>query len=329
MEYATRNMTSLKEDYLPIEMAMLRAVRDDLAKLVRIDPARAYVGGFSKGGWFAAEFAEVYMRDFAGAYILGAGKSHRRVRNPVAFGPVKKPVYIGIGQLDPNFIYAVRAVEQFRNLGGNVTFDEFLGAGHTMPAGSADGSAFANWFAVEAAKGGGGSAALGATLTKWSGGLRDRLAGEAPALERWLALERARRNPFSALLGDAEKRELDALGQELAATPEVAAEAPLQSTYYRLLDDESRQESWDHYRSMAKRYHALYRDSPATYFGRRAALDCYRLGSLLAMDSRWRFATEAERQKAAAAAASDPVPVVDAGSVSPYFREMAEAVAPY
>jgi hypothetical protein len=322
-------MTSLKEDYLPIEMAMLRALRDELAARVRIDPDRVYVGGFSKGGWFAAEFAEVYMRDFAGAYILGAGKSHRRVRNPVAFGPVKKPVYIGTGQLDPNYIYAVRAVEHFRGLGGSVTFDEFLGTGHAMPARGPEGSSFANWFAVEAAKAGTGQDGLGAAVAGWAGGLQDRLAGDTPPLERWLALERARRNPFFALLGGAQRDGIDALADPLAGAPDVAAEAPLRSAYYRLLDDESRQESWDHYRSMAKRYHALYQRHPETHFGRRAALDCYRLGSLLAMDGRWRFASEAERQKAAAAAASDPVPVIDPRPLTPYFRALGDAVAPY
>ncbi|MDG2124064.1 MAG: hypothetical protein P8J87_10225, partial [Verrucomicrobiales bacterium] len=303
LQYATEGKPKLTRDYLEIEIEALRSIRTQLASKISIDPGRSYVGGFSKGGWFASEFAESTMRDFAGAYILGAGKNHRRVRKSVPFGTTRKPVYIGIGHQDPNYIYSVRAVPFFRKLGATVTFDDYLNRGHDVPMGSAErdlSPAFRHWWQIEAARVARPKIPITTQATEWASRMVAYSYTLESPLHRYLHLRQTLRDPFVAILPkDASNALRDAL-KETAGDPALATELSLEKKYRLLVDKESSTESWQHYLSSARAYHQLYSSAPGSHAGKMAGLGYARLSALLGMSNRWTFATTSERDRAQA-----------------------------
>jgi len=112
------------------EWTNTKQMLDALSKEVPFDRKRIYVGGFSKGGWVTSLILELHPDEIAGAWIGGAGKiplqrpTYTRSRTP-------KPVYIGVGETDPNRIASLAAIDHFTRLNSQVTYDEFPGIGHS------------------------------------------------------------------------------------------------------------------------------------------------------------------------------------------------------
>jgi predicted esterase len=328
MEYVTRDLPAATPDYLEREWANLLAVRDGLARRCRLDPARTYVGGFSQGGWFASEFAEVHGSEIAGAYVLGAGKRPRHKRQPKPFGG-KRPVYLGAGQLDPNSIYAVQGIKHFASLGATVTFEDYIGFGHQMPMGRGDdppAPGLRQWFRVEALRA--TPDRLRAEAAAWQAAVLPRATEDADDSVRWLRLSRAKRAPFFAWLTGAAQQQLESAvaALEVAAPAEMAA----RNEYFRLVDRElggaKDGDLWGFFRDQARRYHRCWQAAPETYHGRRAAMEFARLRSDLQQVDRWRFPNEAAKQKALAAAAADPLPDTPVDELTAAFRALRRRV---
>ena len=332
LQYATKGKSKLTRDYLEIEIAALRAIRTELAGKLSIDPARSYVGGFSKGGWFASEFAEATMKDFAGAYILGAGKNHRRVRRAVQFGPTRKPVYVGIGHQDPNYIYAARAVPHFRKLGATVTFDDYLNRGHDLPMGSAErdlSPAFRHWWQIEAARVARPEIPITTQATDWASRMVAFSTTLESPLHRYLHLRRTLRDPFVAILPKDASNALRSALKEVGTDPALSKELSLEKKYRQLVDKESSTESWDHYLSSARAYHGLYRTAPDTHAGKMAGLEYARLATLLGMSNRWTFATTSERDRAIADLKANPLPEIPLEDLRRYAQDLSDTLTPY
>lgn len=113
------------------ELQGLRNARIWLAAHATIDETAVFLAGVSKGGWTASMLWERELPKLAGLVILLAG----RLPGPEAPSTalVGKPVYIGVGETDPNHLPAVRARHFFRRRGAKVSFDVYEGVGHEVP----------------------------------------------------------------------------------------------------------------------------------------------------------------------------------------------------
>ena len=326
MEYVTRDLPAATPDYLEREWTHLVAVRDALGPKTRLDPKRVYAGGFSQGGWFASEFAEVHMTDLAGAYVLGAGKRPRNKRTPKPMPP-GCPIYLGAGQLDINYIYAVAGIKHFSQLGARVTFDDFLGLGHRMPmggGGDALASSLVQWFRIEACAGN-----VPATRSEaadwWQSNAKALDPGKNPGRD-WLRLSRLKRAPFLAWVDPAERQRFDQRLGALESSPELRDELAARSLYLSIIDRELAAPPdgnfWRFCREIALRYDACWKKFPATYHGRRAAMELARLREQLGRIDLWRFPSDELKQAAISEAATQPLPEVPVEELSRAFRQM-------
>ena len=118
------------------EVALMQRVDAYVAGRLRTDPRRRIIGGFSKGGWFSSLLGEAAASRWAAICILGAGRHDRDrpLRNPRLVRG--KPIYIGVGQNDPNNPHARLGRDFYRTAGARVTFEEFPRLGHQMNVGS-------------------------------------------------------------------------------------------------------------------------------------------------------------------------------------------------
>ncbi len=320
MEYrVTTGLPKGVRDYLDAEIALLREVRTKLAGKIRIDPKRTYVGGFSQGGWFASEFAEKFMADFAGAYILGAGKRKPDKRRTVPIG--KKPIYIGVGQLDPNYFYGVDAIKHFRDLGATVTFDEFLAMDHHMPMGRSLTAAFVQWWKLEGAKGDGSSPRPEADA--WIEA-RIALAGglESP-MDRFLMLEHARKTPFAGLCSKEADERLNTAFDTAAAVPDLRGEMAARKRYLAIVMAETTGPiGMEALRKNVLDYDALYRSASETWYGKRAAQEVARIRRQILDFGSWKWPDEAARQKVAADLEANPPPELATEDPTPEFKRV-------
>ncbi len=103
---------------------------ETLSKRLSIDTSKMYVGGFSKGGWYACGFINCRPEQFAGAVILAAGKQNAAKHEPAMRG---KPIFIACGDKDNKYLgHARNVADYFRSLSANVEYQQWPGVGHTM-----------------------------------------------------------------------------------------------------------------------------------------------------------------------------------------------------
>jgi predicted esterase len=126
--------------YVKSERRSVLEVTRYVRERLNIDESRLFVTGFSMGGWHSSLLLEASPNVWAGAVIFAAGRS--RNVNAVTTAANKnalrgKPVYIGAGENDVNLKSAEKAAQYYRQLGAEVTFEEFEGLGHGFdPSGS-------------------------------------------------------------------------------------------------------------------------------------------------------------------------------------------------
>jgi predicted esterase len=126
--------------YVKSERRSVLEVKRYVREHLNIDEKRLSVSGFSRGGWHTARLLESGPKVWAGAVIFAAGRS--RNVNAVTTAANKsalrgKPIYIGAGENDVNLKSAKKAAAYYRQLGAEVTFEEFEGLGHGFdPTGS-------------------------------------------------------------------------------------------------------------------------------------------------------------------------------------------------
>ena len=112
-------------------LEVLRYVR----KRLKVDKERMFVTGYSKGGWHSSLMLESSPRVWAGAVIFAAGRSRyvSLVTSPANKKALqRKAIYIGAGETDVNMSAARKATTYYRQLGADVTFEEFKGKGHSF-----------------------------------------------------------------------------------------------------------------------------------------------------------------------------------------------------
>jgi predicted esterase/outer membrane protein assembly factor BamD (BamD/ComL family) len=106
----------------------LNRIRAFVGSKLRINSKLVFMGGFSQGGWSTSRFSNLYMDQLAGLLIMGAGGSPKDKAITLLKG---KPVFIGIGELDPANKNAKSARDEYTAKGADVTFEEFKGLAHT------------------------------------------------------------------------------------------------------------------------------------------------------------------------------------------------------
>ncbi|HUJ08994.1 MAG TPA: dienelactone hydrolase family protein [Verrucomicrobiae bacterium] len=126
MEYVNHSRyASQRTDY---ELANLKRIHNLLARRLRIDDRRQFIGGFSMGGWWTSLIAEKEPSFFAGIILLGSGRAGSR-NVPQMTG---EPIFIGVGEKDPSRQGAEVAAKFYRSRGAGVTLEIFKGMGHNV-----------------------------------------------------------------------------------------------------------------------------------------------------------------------------------------------------
>jgi predicted esterase len=270
MTYRSPGRFQYSKEGIAKEMEIYQAVRLALSQRLRIDGARTYVGGFSKGGWVSALFLE---KDpfLAGGLIMGGGVFERRDESePPAFSR-PKAIYIGIGEDDGNFALSHKAKRHFDQFGASTTLELWAGIGHSLPAEARD---LRQWLRVEAS----GSAATdpenhpmrAEAITWFDRELRRIQKDEPAAIDRYLSLQRLAGAPFSKL---ADQEALNAAKKCYAKTvsePDLAAEMEAEKRFREILERETRDLLVQTLIACHRDYAELAQTMPDTYFGQRA-----------------------------------------------------------
>ena len=259
------------------ELAILVQVRERLGTRLRLDPGRAFAGGFSKGGWVSGIFL---ARDpsLAGALVMGAGL----LEIPPARATPRRESFVGIGELDGNRAMSEQAARGLRSANKIVTMDVWNGLGHTLPGSS---EALRQWLRCagrDDARTALGIDSLVAESVEWFDEVFARLTkGAEPLRERYFALKQLKAMPFFEHLDQDARSDIDETLQAWAALPELAAEIPAEQRYLEILDRESSDRQIGTLTLCRDHYHQLATDAPATLFGAAAARAAARASALL------------------------------------------------
>jgi len=198
MEYVGRGATQLPaSEYLKLlqqEMDTYRDVRRWVTKHWSIDAGRVYMAGASKGGWMTTVLGERDIGNLAGLIICMAGRRWMQAAAKGERAFKGKPVYIGVGENDPNNPFALYAREYYRRLGARVTFDEYPGIGHQMSMQSA---LLRDWLDVEGPLRAPGAETSDA-LAEWGKQKVAEVEDEMETMERYRLLHMLRANPKTA-----------------------------------------------------------------------------------------------------------------------------------
>jgi len=316
MDFTVDARTLMTREVYAQEVQALNHVKAQVAAKLKVNPKRVYVGGFSMGGWVASRLTEAYLPDIAGAFILGAGQNPGDPFPPKR-GPDKRNVYIGVGQLESNYPWGVMAIDLFRSLNCEVSFEMYPGLGHSVPTGPVTGTdvfnrmttSFQQWWAIERHRD--DPAPLREPVLRWFEAEKALAAKEDVAANlRFLALTRAKQRPFYRYLAAAQRKELDAAmaGLKQAA---VVAESAAMGRYQQLILRENLDRTYSKLLEAAHAYHQAYTQAPETYYGTLAELSAGRLREQLSNPGRWAAdpKTQARIQEQYEARPLAPVPV--------------------
>ena len=256
---------------LALEQTTLHEIRDRLAAEVKLDPARVFVAGFSKGGWMSSLLL-AHESGLAGGCILGGGwvvPQHVPPRKP----SVPLYVYIGAGRLDGNFPPSLRASREFASLGARVTFEAWPDTRHAMPQGESE--SLRQWFSLLA-----NGAAVNDAAAQWAEAELARIATIGVSVEQWSALRRLGARPYSRALGAKWQTQIDVCISELVKNPAVAAEAALDAELSAISQREIQDMRVTTLEAVGPRYEALAAQAPDSPTGRLAAHDAARIKRL-------------------------------------------------
>lgn len=224
MTYTFDGAFTQTPENLEKELVILRRVRDRLVKEQGLDPKRLYVSGFSQGGWVSGLFFQA-ERSLAGAVILGAGHMREAAPKTAAFPP-GTPLFVGVGRLDGNYPFALKARLFYGKLGVTVNMETWQDLKHEFPTGGSPG--LKEWFALR----NGGKPDADAFEQEFAE------IGKLEPLDQWWKLLEFRERPSVAFPGQPWKEQVAKRIAELEQDPAVAPEARLFKRHRQLLADE-------------------------------------------------------------------------------------------
>lgn len=306
MPYVEEDIFSRDEAFFRDRFEILRQVRAHLkAEGLKVDETRTYLGGLGMGGWYASYFADLFMPELSGVYIIGAGVFPGSKISP-RLVPGRKPVYLGVGQLESNYDFAVNAQEHFRRLGATVTFDEFIGEPHRIPIPPNQSERLRQWFAIEANRP--NPEAGKAMIAKWLSAVEVNLGGLREPLDQYLFIEHLPTFPFFQGLSAETRLGFKTRLETLAKNPALATELAARKSYLGLHHAEVNDFSSRDRRRIAHEFAAVWKKYPDTFYGRRAGISVMRLRDAVENPDRREFLSEEDRQKFIREAAERPLP---------------------
>ncbi|MBT8036741.1 MAG: hypothetical protein KJO21_04265 [Verrucomicrobiae bacterium] len=254
MTYYQQEGFTYTAEALKKERVLLRSVRMHLAESRGLDPKRCYVAGFSKGGWLVDLLLQVEP-SLAGGVILGAGHLYKAGGRSAARKSEGRSVFVGVGRLDGNFPYALRALVYHRSLGARTTFDLWHGLKHVLPK---EGStALQQWLSLRVHS----EKKLQAVARK------EMLAevNDADKLDpyrQWVRLRQLQDYPYSQILGDTWKKSLQGEMATLEAVPPVQVEAGFLQSHRKLLIQEIKENTVSGMAKIKVGYQELIQKAP-------------------------------------------------------------------
>jgi len=268
MSYYQAGAVTFNIDSLGKQKHLLGSVKNYLKTKYGTDPRRCYVAGFSKGGWLSDMLLQLDP-DIAGAVILGAGHLDQVKKSPKRYRKEKgkgKPVFVGIGRMDPNYPFALQAVTFHRGLGATTTFEVWPEIGHTLPE---DGShALYQWLALRAKS----VDELRSTAKKEMNlALGDAL--ELEPLAQWDRLRQLRNLPFASLLGKGWIGKIDAKIATLEQSGKILKEKEALAAHRKLIRQEIKKNTVDNIVQVHAAYQALAEKYSGTRQGKLARHD--------------------------------------------------------
>lgn len=246
MSYTQTGNIPATPEYIDKERKYLDSTRKHLRGKYNLDHRRVYVAGFSKGGWMADYLLQ---RDatLAGGIILGAGHFHALQKRPLKFRQTK-PIFLGIGRLDENYPFALRAVVRYRPLRGVTTLDTWHGTGHQFPR---DGSAsLRQWLKLQAHP----KINHKAEAQQWLTQELESIKGIANPVGQWRSLRSLESTAFLRLLGEEGKAKVVQERASLEQSPRVAAEAKALAAHRSVLRKELKPHTRELLRALAAAY---------------------------------------------------------------------------
>ena len=237
---------------------------------LNVDSKRLYVGGVSKGGWISGLIAEAKMNELAGVMVLAAGvvpsSRARAIRKRIK---PSKPLYIGVGEFDPNLIASRSAIKYFSALGADVTYDEYPGLGHQVKATQA----MKDWFAIESRRG------QGDVTPYVDKQLKERLEQtirQSAGMDQYLELLALRRGPWYQAAGREARKAVDTALAGLRRDRTLSTEFRAASADRVGLSKKLGRSPTDLNRTITL-YREIHRRYPETHYGQKALREVTRL----------------------------------------------------
>ncbi len=256
------------------EMKIFQEIREELSGFLEGKEIATYVGGFSKGGWVSGLFAESDPT-VDGAMILGAGVFDREGETPLAPFKFPKRILIGVGEQDGNLGMSYKALLRFKDLGGEVIFDEWKDLGHEPPNHS---ETIQQWLAVAVNSKG----QLQSKALDWvERSLKEIETGEMPVQRKYIRLKAMSVAPFARFADEEGKRAVRKIVEEVVKDKAVIPEREAERLYLETLAKEAGERSLENLIECRRSYRDISEKYPGTHFGKRSDDALVRTGKLL------------------------------------------------
>ncbi|MGB9594886.1 MAG: hypothetical protein ACPL7B_01285 [Candidatus Poribacteria bacterium] len=131
MNYVAPNSPSL--ELMRYERAYFLEVLNIVSAKLNINQKLVFIGGYSMGGYMTSMLGEQLLDRLAGLIILGAGRWTIERFAPLPKSIRGKPIFIGVGQADTTHQPRAKiAANIYVGWGADVTYEEWLGVGHSI-----------------------------------------------------------------------------------------------------------------------------------------------------------------------------------------------------
>jgi len=258
-----------RDEYMQRELVNLRAARQWLAAHASVDDRRVFLAGISKGGWVVSALAEMDLPSVGGVIILLAGRRFGPMRAGAEGGLRAKPVYIGTGATDPNNMPARRAREFYQRSGAVVTFEEYPGQGHSVPANPPRLRAWLEFHGRDW-QAGATSARTADVITQFNGRWQAAMGG-SNAMTRYAQLIDLADDPRLPMCDRVFALQVQTQLAALRDRSPVREEWLAETKFNRLVLAEACIQRLDDMRNVLEAYRTLAQMYPDTYYGKQAA----------------------------------------------------------